>query len=64
MNCLNCGELWHDCICLPWCYEHNTYRPCAACRAIEKEKLENAKMLEPFMVKWYINILHLFTGQL
>jgi len=62
MYCLNCGESWEYCICIPWCWEHDSARPCRACDRILQEQLENEAMLAPFIVPWYRNLFRWIVG--
>lgn len=68
MYCLNCGELWHDCICVPWCWKHDRLAPCAACESEERikraEKAEKRKYLKQFEFPWYVNLVKRFRGEL
>lgn len=63
MYCLNCGESWEYCICIPWCYEHDRARPCAPCARIEEERLERIAMLQPYMIPWYKNLWNYLLGK-
>jgi hypothetical protein len=63
MYCMNCGEIWHDCICIPWCWDHDSVEPCQTCQFLRKEKLEKEAMLAPFLVPWYKHIIKYLTGK-
>lgn len=63
MYCINCGEFWHDCICIPWCWDHDVPEPCKACAQLHQEELEKKAMIAPFLTPWYKHLLKYLTGK-
>jgi hypothetical protein len=44
-ECHNCGMPPDGCVCVPWCYEHDTYRPCAECAKRPEPPIEPETLL-------------------